>query len=120
MEPRETSTKTRGRRILAPALTLLVTAAVVTGAGVAGAAADAAAVHVTESGQCFRFTEAAGHAVHRRRARRGDGRRPADMVTWDFNTGTALSQHRLHERRRGDPGMDRLARRLQQLRHLPR
>ena len=59
MDSRETRTTSRRRRALAPALTLLITAAVVAGAGVAGAA-DSATVYVTERGSCYRFTETAG------------------------------------------------------------
>jgi plastocyanin len=67
-------------------LTLVITAAVVAGAGVAGAA-DSATVYVTELGQCYRFTETAGTPC-------ADGERAevtieaGEVVTWDFDTGT--------------------------------
>jgi plastocyanin len=88
MDPAQVSTTSRRRRVLAPALTLLITAAVVAGAGVAGAA-DPATVYVTESGQCYRFTETAGTPCT-------DGERAdvtietGEVVTWDFNTGSSM------------------------------
>jgi plastocyanin len=88
MDSAETKTTSRRRRALAPALTLLITAAVVAGAGVAGAA-DNATVFVTESGSCYRFTETAGTPCT-------DGERAevtietGEVVTWDFNTGSSM------------------------------
>ena len=88
MDSAETRTTSRRRRVLAPALTLLITAAVVAGAGVAGAADDAT-VYVTESGSCYRFTETAGTPCT-------DGERAevtieaGEVVTWDFNTGSNM------------------------------
>ena len=90
MEPAEESTKTRGRRALAPALTILITAAVVAGAGVAGAS-QSATVYVSEGagGACYAFTHTAGTACAA--GVRGDVTIEAgDTVTWDFAGSTAI------------------------------
>jgi plastocyanin len=89
MEPAVTSTKSRRRRALAPALTLLITAAVVAGAGVAGAK-ESTTIYISESGgQCF--TLEPGNPPC--------GAKPAvtiqtgDTVTWNFDGGTGIGHN---------------------------
>jgi plastocyanin len=88
MKPVEQSTKTR-RRALAPALTILITAAVVATAGVAGAD-EAATVYISENGGLC-FTLQPGHPPC--------GAAPAvtiqtgDTVTWNFAGGTGIGHN---------------------------
>ncbi len=89
MDARDTSTTSKRRRALAPALTLLVTAAVVAGAGVAGAK-QSTTIYISENGgQCF--TLQSGNPPC--------GAKPAvtiqtgDTVTWDFAGGTGLGHN---------------------------
>jgi plastocyanin len=89
MDPTEESTRTRGRRALAPALAVLITAAVVVGAGVAGAK-QSTTIYISESGgPCF--TTQPGNPPC--------GARPevtiqtGDAVTWDFAGGTGIGHN---------------------------
>jgi plastocyanin len=85
---RRVSAEVRGwkRRALAPALTLVITGAVIAGAGVAGAA-DSATVYVTEGNQCNAFTAVAGTPCTPQE--RADVTiEEGETVTWDFDTGT--------------------------------
>src|SRR5688572_30590819 len=89
MDSAETRTTSRRRRALAPALTLLVTAAVVAGAGVAGAK-QSTTIYISENGgQCF--TLQSGNPPC--------GAKPTvtiqtgDTVTWDFAGGTNLGHN---------------------------
>ena len=109
MEPAEESTKTRGRRALAPALTILITAAVVAGAGVAGAS-QSATVYVSEGagGACYAFTHTAGTACAA--GVRGDVTIEAgDTVTWDFAGSTAIHNAASTNAVAADPAWERYA-----------
>jgi plastocyanin len=89
MEPAEQSTKTRVRRAVAPVLAILITAAVVATAGVAGAD-ESTTIYISEAGgPCF--TLQPGNPPC--------GAKPAvtiqtgDTVTWDFAGGTGIGHN---------------------------
>ncbi|HEX6022882.1 MAG TPA: plastocyanin/azurin family copper-binding protein [Solirubrobacter sp.] len=80
MEPAEQSTRIRGRRALAPALTILITAAVVATAGVAGADEDTTIYVSDDGGPCFTLQPGNPPCGAKPEVTITTG----DTVTWDF------------------------------------